>query len=90
MESCEEINNGALDARFGDLSGIGDRAGDRGNVSFGVVQGLALEERVVVVVSPNLAHQEQGLAEVLLALCSDSGERNQIYCNFRSRVESSL
>jgi len=58
-------------ARFGDLSGIGDRAGDRGNVSFGVVQGLALEERVVVVVSPNLSDEEQGLAEVLLALCFD-------------------
>ena len=59
-------------ARFGDLSGIGDRAGDRGNVSFGVVQGLALEERVVVVVSPNLSDEEQGLAEVLLALCFEN------------------
>src|SRR5438128_11008213 len=52
---------------FGHLCGIGDGAGDRGNVSFGVVQGLALEEGVVVVVSPNLPHQEQGLAEVVLA-----------------------
>lgn len=56
--------------RFCDLGGIGDRAGDRGNVSFGVVQGLALEEGVVVVVSPNLSDEEEGLAEVLLALCS--------------------
>jgi hypothetical protein len=52
---------------YSHFSGTGDRAGNRGNVRLGVIQGLALEERVVVVVFPNLSHEEQGPAEILLA-----------------------
>ena len=57
--------------RSAHLGGVDNRGGDSGDVGFGVVQGLALEEGVVVVVSPNLPHEEERLAEILLAICFD-------------------
>jgi hypothetical protein len=54
--------------RSAHLGGVDNGGGDRGHIGFGVVQGLALEEGVVVVISPNLPHEEEGLAEILLAI----------------------
>jgi hypothetical protein len=47
-----------------------DPVHDLGHVAPDLGHGLAAEERRVVVVAPELAHDEQGAVEVALAICT--------------------
>lgn len=55
-----------------------DLGDDLRHVAFHLVHALAAEERGVVVVAPELAHDEQRLAQVALAICDCSGRRKSL------------
>lgn len=52
------------------LDAVGDGLGNKRHVCLDIRKWDTREQRCIVVIAPKLSHHEEGLAEVVLALCS--------------------